>query len=145
MLDIEQTAEVVIDTGFKLHQTLGPGLLESAYELILSERLRSLGLKIDRQKPSNIAYEGLKIENALRIDLLVEDRIILELRSVEYTLPVHLKQVLTCFRLTELSLGFVFNFGAPTFKSGLRRVVNNHPTTFAASRLRASQNVEVNP
>ena len=118
-------------------------MLESAYELILCERLRSLGLKVDRQKPINIAFDGINIENAFRIDLLVDERIICELKSVEHTLPVHMKQVLTYLRLTELSLGFVLNFGAPTFKSGVRRVVNKHPSTFASSRLRASQNVEV--
>lgn len=141
-MDIEGLATRVIDAGFKLHKALGPGLLESAYELILSERLRADGLKVDRQVPINIAYDGLSIERAFVIDLLIEDRIILELKSVEQTHPVHTKQVLTYLRLTGLSLGFVMNFGAPTFKDGLRRVVADHRTSFASSRLRVMQNPE---
>ncbi|MFT4026269.1 MAG: GxxExxY protein [Novosphingobium sp.] len=140
MSDLEEFSGLIVDAGFKLHEALGPGLLESAYELILCERLRNFGLKVDRQMPINIAYDGINIENAFRIDLLIEDRIVLELKSVELTLPVHVKQVLTYLRLTGLSLGFVMNFGAPTFKDGVRRVVNGHPTSFASSRLRAMQN-----
>ena len=139
MDDLEAIATRTIDAGFKLHQSLGPGLLESAYELILCERLRSDGLKVDRQLAINIVYDGLNIENAFKIDLLIEDRLILELKSLELTLPVHMKQVLTYLRLTGLSLGFVMNFGCPTFKDGLRRVVNGHSDTFASSRLRAMQ------
>jgi GxxExxY protein len=139
MPDIEELSAIVVDAGYKLHEALGPGLLESAYELILCERLRHHGLKVDRQLPVNIAYDGISIENAFRIDLLIEDQLILELKSVEQTLPVHVKQVLTYLRLTGLTLGLVMNFGAPTFKSGVRRVVNGHPP-FASSRLRAMQN-----
>jgi iron complex transport system substrate-binding protein len=139
MPDMEKLSAMVVDAGFKLHDALGPGLLESAYELILCERLRHMGLKVDRQMPSNIAYDGIAIENAFRIDLLVEDRLVIELKSVEQTLPVHMKQVLTYLRLTGLTLGFVMNFGAPTFKAGVRRVVNGHGG-FASSRLRVMQN-----
>ena len=139
MSNLEDLASRVVDAGFKLHEALGPGLLESAYELILCERLRSDRIKVDRQMPINIAYDGLTIENAFRIDLLIEDQIVVELKSLEHTLPVHMKQVLTYLRLTGLSLGFVMNFGSPTFKAGIRRVVNGHDTTFASSRLRAMQ------
>jgi GxxExxY protein len=140
--DLEAIASRVVDAGFKLHKALGPGLLESAYEMILRERLRSDGLKVDRQVPIDIAYDGLSIERAFIIDLLVEDQIIVELKSVEQTHPVHSKQVLSYLRLTGLSLGFVINFGAATFKDGVRRVVADHPTSFAPSRLRVMQNSE---
>jgi GxxExxY protein len=135
--DIERLAAHVVDAGFKLHQTLGPGMLESAYELILCERLRADGIKVDRQKPIDIAYDGIQIERAFLIDMLIEDKLILELKSVELTHPAHIKQVLTYLKLTGLSLGFVFNFGSATFKDGIRRVVNEHATSFASSRLRA--------
>jgi GxxExxY protein len=138
--DIELVATQVIDAGYKLHKALGPGLLETAYELILRERLRADGLKVDRQVPIDISYDGLSIERAFIIDLLVEDRIVLEFKSVEQTHAAHSKQVLTYLRLTGLSLGFVMNFGAATFKDGVRRVVAGHPTSFASSRLRVMQN-----
>lgn len=139
MADIEDLAALAVDTGYKLHQALGPGLLEGAYELILCERLRHHGLKVDRQLPINIAFDGINVENAFRIDLMIEDQLIIELKSVEQTLPVHMKQVLTYLRLTGLTLGLLMNFGAPTFKAGVRRVVNEHPP-FASSRLRVMQN-----
>lgn len=139
MRDIEELSAIAVDAGFKLHDALGPGLLESAYELILCERLRHRGLKVDRQMPINIAYDGINIENAFRIDLLVEDQLVIELKSLEHTLPVHMKQVLTYLRLTGLTLGLVMNFGTSTFKEGVRRVVNGH-ASFASSRLRAMQN-----
>jgi GxxExxY protein len=142
--DIEAVATQVIDAGYKLHKALGPGLLETAYELILRERLRADGLKVDRQVPINISYDGISIERAFIIDLLIEDRIILELKSVEQTHAVHTKQVLTYLKLTGLSLGFVMNFGAVTFREGVRRVVSDHPTSFAPSRLRVMQNAESN-
>ncbi len=144
MKDIEAIAAHVVDAGFKLHKALGPGLLESAYELILCERLRADGFRVDRQVPINITYDDISIEKAFVIDLLVEDQLVLELKSVEQTHPVHSKQVLTYLKLTGLSLGFVMNFGAATFKDGIRRVVVNHPTSFASSRLRVMQNSELN-
>ena len=131
---------VIRGCAFKIYKSLGPGLLESAYELILRERLRADGIKVERQVPIDINYEGLAIERAFVIDLLVEDRIILELKSVEQTHPAHSKQVLTYLRLTGLTLGFVMNFGAATFRDGVRRVVADHPTSFASSRLRVMQN-----
>src|SRR5262245_10886156 len=139
MRDVEDLSAIVVDTGFKLHEALGPGLLEGAYELILCERLRHHGLKVDRQLPISIAFDGINIENAFRIDLLIEDQLVIELKSVEQTLPVHMKQVLTYLRLTGLTLGLLMNFGSATFKEGVRRVVNAHPP-FASSRLRVMQN-----
>lgn len=135
--DIEEISAIAVDTGLKLHRDIGPGLLESAYEMILAEKLRSLGLHVDRQVPINIEYDGIRIEQAYRIDLLVEHVMIIEVKAVVQTLPVHAKQVLTYLRFMDISLGLLMNFGMGTFKDGLRRLVNHHPT-FASSRLRAN-------
>ncbi len=138
MVDLESLASVAIDTGFKIHQDIGPGLLESAYEMILAEKLRAMGLQVDRQVPIDIQYDGIVVKGAYRLDLLVEHSLMIEVKAVEQTLPVHAKQVLTYLKLTELTLGFVMNFGTGTFKDGLRRLVRNHPSSFASSRLRAN-------
>ena len=138
-LDIEKLCTKVVDAGFNLHKDLGPGLLESAYEVILAEKLRSMGLDIDRQVPVDIDYAGLHIERAFKIDLLVERRLIIEIKSVERTLPVHSKQLITYLRFMNLTHGFVMNFGTPTFKEGVKRVLNDR-TSFVSSCLRANPN-----
>lgn len=140
MPDVEELSAIVVDAAFKLHRDLGPGLLESAYELILAKKLISAGCAIDRQLPINIHYDGLSIEHAFRIDLLINKQLVVEIKSTEQTLPVHCKQVLTYLRLMDLPVGLVLNFGTPTFKDGVRRLVNNHQN-FASSRLRANKNV----
>lgn len=128
----------MVDCGFKLHRDLGPGLLESAYEALLFAKLKSLDLKVDRQVPINIEYDGIRLENAFRVDLLINDQLVLEIKSVEQTLPVHAKQLLTYLRLMKLPLGLLLNFGCATYRDGIRRLVNNHKD-FASSRLRANQ------
>lgn len=138
MPNIEEISAIVVDAGLKLHRDIGPGLLESAYELILTEKLVSSGLIVDRQMPINIHYDGIDIEHAFRIDLLINKQLIVEIKSTEQTLPVHAKQVITYLRLMNLQLGLLLNFGMPTFKDGVRRLVNNHKN-FASSRLRANQ------
>jgi GxxExxY protein len=140
MPDVDEIAAAVVDTAFKLHRDLGPGLLESAYELILSQKLLSIGYDVDRQMPINIRYDGLNIEHAFRIDLLINKQLIVEIKSTEQTLPVHSKQVITYLRLMNLSVGLIVNFGTATFKDGVRRLVNNHQN-FASSRLRANKNI----
>ena len=137
-MDIEKVASIAVDCGFKLHARLGPGLLESAYQMVLFESLRRRGLHVQSEVPIDIRIDDIVIEKAFRIDLLVESRLVLELKSVETTAAVHKKQVLTYLRLTKLTLGFVMNFGASTFQQGCHRVVNNHKD-FASSRLRVSQ------
>lgn len=137
-MDIEQLCTIVVDCGFKLHQDIGPGLLESAYEAMLAAKLFALGLKVDRQVPIDLTYDGIAIPNAFRIDLLVDDRVLIELKSSETTAPVHAKQVITYLRLMGLTHGFVMNFGAPTFKEGVRRLLND-PTLFVSSCLRANK------
>jgi GxxExxY protein len=136
--DLEATAADVVDTAYKVHSRLGPGLLESVYEMILAGRLSAQGYKVDRQLPIDIEFDGMAFENAFRIDLLIEKRLILEIKSLEQLTNAHTKQLLTYLRLTEQPLGLLINFGAATLKDGIRRVVNNH-TDFASSRLRVNQ------
>lgn len=128
-LDIEELAKIAVDCGFKLHKDIGPGLLETVYEVLLAEALRSRGLRVKRQVPVPIRYEGVVVDNAFKIDLLVEDRLIIELKSTERDSALHPKQLLTYLRLTDRSLGLLMNFGQVTFKQGVQRVVNNHRQT----------------
>ena len=135
---IEELSAIAVECGYKLHVNLGPGLLESVYEALLAKSISNLGLKVDRQKPIRIKYQDVVLEEGFRVDLLVEDRLLIELKSTERHMPVHAKQLLTYLRLMDLPLGLLMNFGAPTFKIGCKRIVNNH-TDFAASRLRVNQ------
>jgi GxxExxY protein len=133
-MELEELAAVAVDCGFKLHERLGPGLLESVYEAVLFASLTKRGLAVQRQVPIEIRIDDLVVSEGFRADLLVEGRLLIELKSVEATVPVHHKQVLTYLRLMNLPLGLLMNFGAATFKEGVRRIVNNH-TDFASSRL----------
>jgi GxxExxY protein len=135
----EELARTVVDCGFRLHKDLGPGLLESVYEAILAAMLADLGFQTDRQKPIPIEYNGLALPDAFRADLIIENSLIIEIKSVEQLAPVHGKQLLTYLRLLKQPLGLLLNFGAPTFRDGIKRVVNGH-TNFASSRLRVHQN-----
>lgn len=136
--DVEELARIAVDRGLKLHQELGPGLLETVYEVVLAASLERAGLAVERQKPVSIVYDGMSFADAFRVDLLVEGRLIIEIKSVERLVPVHGKQLLTYLRLTRQPLGLLMNFGAATFREGLKRVVNGH-TDFASSRLRVNQ------
>ena len=126
MKDIEAIATTVIDTAFHIHRDLGPGLLETVYEVVLERMLQQRGLEVERQKPVPIQYAGLKFDEGFRADLVVEGCLVIELKSVEKITPVHGKQLLTYLRLMDLSLGLLINFEAATFKEGIRRVVNDH-------------------
>lgn len=134
-MDVEAVAREVVDCAFAIHRDLGPGLLESVYEAVLAKSLEARALHVVRQKPISFTYNGLMFDEGFRVDLFVEGRLVVELKSVESIAPVHAKQVLTYLRLMELSLGLLINFGAATFKAGVQRVVNNH-THFASSHLR---------
>jgi len=131
-MDLEEIAAIAVDCGFKVHDRLGPGLLESVYEAVLAASLGKRGLSVQRQVPIPIAIDDLLINEGFRADLLVEGRLLIELKSVESFAPVHAKQVLTYLRLMNLPLGLLMNFGAGTFKEGVRRIVNNH-TEFASA------------
>lgn len=134
-MDVEAVATIAIDCGLKIHQQLGPGLLESAYEAVLAHSLEQRGLRVERQKLIPITFEGLTIEGGFRADILVEKKLLIELKSIDRLMPVHGKQVLTYLRFLELPVGLLMNFGGETFKEGLRRIVNNH-TASSESRLR---------
>jgi len=117
------TAEIV-DAAVKLHRALGPGLLESVYEAVLTRDLERRGLAVEAQKPVAFDYDGLRFSEGFRVDLLVASQVVVEIKSVEGLLPVHHKQLLTYLRLMNLPVGLLINFGAPTIKEGLRRIVN---------------------
>jgi GxxExxY protein len=117
-------AKDVVDACFKIHSTLGPGLLESVYETILAHELKTRGLTVQRQQGIPVVYEGLKFDEGFRSDLIVEDRVIIELKSVEKVAPVHKKQLLTYLRLSNKKLGLLVNFGDNLIKDGITRVVN---------------------
>lgn len=136
MSDAEHLASVAIDCAVALHRQLGPGLLESVYELVLTEKLRRAGFGVERQKAIPIEIDGLRIVDAFRIDLLVENALLIEIKSVERLVPIHTKQVLTYLRLMRLPLGLLMNFGQETLRDGLKRVVDG-PSSFVPSRLRA--------
>ncbi|MBU6206294.1 MAG: GxxExxY protein [Alphaproteobacteria bacterium] len=107
-----------------MHREIGPGLLESVYEILLSEALRERGLIFERQRVVPIRYKGIVVDNAFRADILVEEMLLIELKSTEAHAPVHAKQLLTYLRLLDLPLGLLINFGAATFKEGVRRIAN---------------------
>lgn len=121
---IEEIASVVVDCGYQLHRNLGPGLLESAYEAILADQLIRRGIYVERQKPIPIRYDGLELAEGFRADLMLEGKLLVELKSVERLSPLHSKQVLTYLRLLDLPLGLLINFGGSTFKEGVRRIAN---------------------
>jgi len=134
----EDLSAIVVDTAFHLHKELGPGLLENVYETVLAKLLQEKGLSVERQKPVSFEYHGIHFSEGLRLDLLVNGRLVVELKSVERLSPVHGKQLLTYLRLLRLPLGLLINFGSPTFREGCKRIVNHH-TDFASSRLRVNQ------
>ncbi|MEO1170033.1 MAG: GxxExxY protein [Pseudomonadota bacterium] len=124
--ELEALASLVVDCGFHIHKALGPGLLESVYEAVLAKRLQNNGLQIDRQKPVEIQFDGMTLNEGFRADLIVEDRLLIELKSVERLAPVHAKQTLTYLRLMNLPLGLLINFGGSTFREGIKRIANNY-------------------
>jgi GxxExxY protein len=122
-----EIAKEVVDAAFHIHTKLGPGLLESVYETVLAAVLRKRGLRVERQVPVPIRFEDLAFDEGFRADLIVEGMVILELKSVEETAPVHKKQVITYLRLADKRLGLLINFGAPLIKDGITRLVNRLP------------------
>lgn len=131
---IDDVTEIIIDAAFHIHKDLGPGLLESVYEAILSRKLEERGIINRRQVSVSFEYEGVRYKEGFRIDLLVQDKVIVELKSVEMIAPVHLKQLLTYLRLMNLEVGLLLNFGEALFKNGIKRVVNNYQPS-ASQRL----------
>jgi iron complex transport system substrate-binding protein len=136
MKDIDAVSGDVLDVALRLHRDLGPGLLESVYEAVLAGRLVTMGYSVARQRAIDIEFEGLRFEAAFRIDLLVDDRLVVEIKSVERLLPVHAKQLLTYLRLTKQPVGLLINFGGDTLKEGVRRLVNNYRPSASSAPLR---------
>ncbi len=137
----EELSRIVVDCAYRMHVEIGPGLLESVYEVVLEKLLLEQGLKATRQQPIPIEVMGLSINEGFRADLIVEDLLLVELKSVEKLTPVHFKQILTYLRLLDLPLGLLINFGAAMFKEGCKRIVNGKQN-FTSSRLRVNQNQE---
>ena len=137
MRDIDDVSGDVLGIAFRLHRDLGPGLLESVYEAVLAAKLQELGYPVVRQQPIGIEFEGLRFEAAFRVDLLVDDRLLVEIKSVERLNAAHAKQLLTYLRLMKQPVGLLINFGGATLKEGVRRVVNGHIPS-APPRLRVN-------
>jgi len=119
-----QIAAAVVDAAFKTHTTLGPGLLESIYEATLEYELRNRGLSVLRQIGLPVYYEGLKLEIGYRVDLIVGDKVIIEIKSIEALAPIHKRQLLTYLRLANMRLGLLIHFNVERIKDGIQRVVN---------------------
>jgi GxxExxY protein len=126
---IETITSLVIECGIGIHRQVGPGLLESACETVLCHRLGRLGLSCERQKLVPIKIDGLMIDHGFRADVIVNEVLLLELKSVDRLLPVHTKQTLTYLGFLDLRVGLIMNFGGETLRDGLRRVVNNYADT----------------
>ena len=142
MRDIDEITGAVLDVALRLHRDLGPGLLESVYVGLLARRLEALGYAVVTQQLIAAEFEGLPIEGAFRADLLVDDRLIVEAKSVERLLPIHSKQLLTYLRLMKQPVGLLLNFGGETLKEGVRRIVNDYRPSAPPSsspRLRVNQ------
>jgi len=121
-----EIGKIVVDTAIRLHQELGPGLLESVYEAILARMLERQGLRVQRQVGIPIEFGGERFDEGFRADIVVEGKVILELKSVEKLNPVHKKQLLTYLKLTGMKLGFVLNFNEELMKTGIVRTINGY-------------------
>ena len=123
-MDENEVGRIVVDCAVRLHMALGPGLLESVYEVLLAHRLQRAGLKVQRQVPIPIEFDGLSFEEGFRADMIVEGKVIVELKSAESVSRAHQKQVLTYLKLTGMKLGFLLNFGEAVMKDGIHRIIN---------------------
>jgi iron complex transport system substrate-binding protein len=143
MRDIDEISGEVLNVALRLHRDLGPGLIESVYEVLLAARLQDAGLLVERQKAIAAEFETVRFEAAFRADLLVEDRLLVEVKSIDRLLPVHSKQLLTYLRLTKQPVGLLINFGGATLKEGVRRIVNDYRPSaspaLSSPRLRVNQ------
>ena len=129
MLPIDELSSIAIDEAISIHREFGPGLFESVYEAVLSGRLRARGLKVERQVLVKAMFDGQLFDPAFKIDMLVDDRLILEIKAVESLSKAHAKQLLTYLRLLKQPVGLLLNFSEATMKDGIRRVVNDYKPT----------------
>jgi GxxExxY protein len=120
-----ELSKIVLDSALKVHRSLGPGLLESAYEECLYYELSNAGVYVEKQKPLPLIYKEVKLEIGYRVDLILEDKLIIEVKSVEALNDIHLAQILTYLKLSDCKLGLLINFNVTLIKNGIRRVVNN--------------------
>lgn len=119
-----ELSKIIFDLGLKIHKKFGPGLFENVYEECLFYEIKKFGLEVEKQKILPIVYEELKIDNAYRLDMIVEDKLILEIKTVDFISDVHKAQILTYLKLTNCKLGLILNFRTDVFKNGVKRVVN---------------------
>ena len=120
-----ELAKIIVNCCYKIHTTLGPGLLESVYEELLAHKLQKADLNFTRQQGIPVVYEGVKMDLGFRSDIIVENKVIIEIKSVEAIAPVHQKQLLTYLKLTGLKLGLLINFNEALIKDGIQRIANN--------------------
>lgn len=120
-----EISKIVLDAAFRVHTVLGPGLFESVYEAALTHDLRKAGLEVETQVPIPVIYDGVKMAVGFRLDVLVENKVILELKSCEQLIPIHSKQLLNYLRLADLRLGLLFNFNVESLKGNIIRIANN--------------------
>ena len=120
-----EIAKIIVNTAYKIHLELGPGLLESVYEELMYYELHKQNLKVEKQKAIPVIWDDIKMPLGFRADLIVEDKVIIELKSVEQIAPVHPKQLLTYLKITGLKLGLLINFNEKLIKTGITRIVNN--------------------
>jgi GxxExxY protein len=132
MTDIDRITGDVLDLSIRLHRELGPGLLESVYETVLAAHLARLGYGVERQRPVSIEFDGMRFDAAFKIDIFVEEKLLLEIKSVDRLHPAHAKQLLTYLRLTRQPVGLLINFGGATLKEGFRRLVNDYASSIAS-------------
>jgi len=121
----DEIGKKIVDSALEVHKALGPGLLESTYESCLRHELSIRGLKVVAQKELPVIYKGLKMDKAYRLDLLIEDKVIIEIKSVDLLNNIHLAQVLSYLKLSDLRLGFLINFNVKLIKDGIKRIANN--------------------
>lgn len=136
-MELDDISGAIVDASLQIHRDLGPGLLESVYEAVLERALEKRGLLVERQKEVPFEYEDMAFDRGFRTDLIVESQVIVEVKSVETLAPIHSKKLLTYLRLSNKRVGLLINFGAPTLKEGLRRIVNRLPPS-ASPRLRVN-------
>jgi len=140
-MEINDITGIIIEEAIKIHCDLGPGLLESVYEEILAYRLVKRGLLVKRQTPIPVFYEEVKMDIGFRSDIIVENKVIVEIKSIETIAPVHSKVLLTYLKLTGMTVGLLINFNEAVLKNGIKRIVNNYVSASSAS-LRETKNLD---
>ena len=133
-----EIAKIAVEAAYQIHKHFGPGLYESVYEVCLAHELRKRGLRVERQVAVGLQYDSIKFDEAFCADIIIEGKVILEIKAIEEIRRIHKKQLLTYLRLTGLSVGLLINFGAPTLGTGIKRVVNGFAPS-SISRLRVNR------